>query len=452
MVGLDIYYTTVNDTGAWDVPVNMRAPINSEANDFAIIFHPELEQGYFSSDRSGRRSLEDIYFFEIPPVEFTIAGVVKDDRTLQFVSDARIDIVGSDGISMTTRTNDIGVYMFGKSQIMGNTTYEITVSKDDYFNSTGRVTTVGLERSADLTRDFMLQPIPDDPIVLPEILYDLDKWDLKPQFQDSLQGLITTLDETPNLVIELASHTDARASFEYNDVLSQKRAQSVVDYLIQRGIDPDRMVAKGYGERAPRKLLKDIGKNGHTFLEGEVLTETYIDSLPNDELKEAAHQMNRRTEFRVLSKDFVPKPKNIPLATSVDIVLNPDDNVLDYSTMPKTGLITAPCIMNGYTVDFVYDANLRAQISDTEVLELLRIGAISKDDFQGEAEEILAEGEVKNRAILLIAEFTIANETVYDVELMVNTNLAYPLVIGKFLMGKIGDFNIDTENQKIIFK
>jgi peptidoglycan-associated lipoprotein len=353
---------------------------------------------------------------------------------------------------MTTRTNDIGVYMFGKSQIMPNTTYEITISKDNYFNATGRETTVGLERSKDLTRDFMLQPIPEDPIVLPEILYDLDKWDLKPQFQDSLQGLITTLDETPNLVIELASHTDNRASFEYNDVLSQKRAQSVVDYLIERGIDPDRLVAKGYGERVPRKLLKEFTRASYVFEEGDVLTESFIDSLPNDEIKEEAHQLNRRTDFRVISKDFVPKPKNIPLATSVQIVVNPEDNVLNYTVMPKTGLISAECIVNGYTENFVYDANLRAQISEEKALEMLTRGAISKDDFEGDPEEILADGAIRNRAVIRIAEFTIANETVYDVEMMVNTNLAYPIVIGKYLLNEFGEYTIDTENRRIIFK
>ena len=111
----------------------------------------------------------------------------------------------------------------------------------------------------------MLIPIPKEPIVLPEILYDLAKWDLKPQYQDSLQGLIKTLDENPTLVVELASHTDLRDTDERNDILSQKRAQSVVDYLILRGIDPDRLVAKGYGERVPRELHHKYYLNGFRY-------------------------------------------------------------------------------------------------------------------------------------------------------------------------------------------
>ena len=452
MGGLDIFLTSPDEEGNWSEPENMKVPVNSEGNDFAIIFHPTEERGFFSSDRSGRRSLEDIYSFIIPPVEYTLAGVVKDERTLQFVFDARVDIVGSDGISMTARTNDKGVYMFGATQIMPNTTYEITVSKDNYFNASGRVTTVGLERSKDLTRDFLLEPIPEEPIVLPEIQYDLDKWDLKPQYQDSLQGLITTLDENPSLVIELASHTDARATDEYNDILSQKRAQSVVDYLIERGIDPDRLVAKGYGERVPRRMLRTITREGFTFEEGTVLTESFIDSLPTREYREAAHQLNRRTEFRVLSKDFVPKPKNVELSGRVDIVINPEDNVLKYKTMPKTGLISAPSVINGFTVDFIFDANLRPQISMEKALDLLTRGAISKSDFQGDPDEILADGKIANRALIMIDEFTIANETVRDVELMVNTNLAYPLVIGRTLLSRFGEYTIDTEKEQIIFK
>jgi peptidoglycan-associated lipoprotein len=450
--GLDIFYTVPDTARMWSAPVNMGIPINSPADDFAIIFQPEGEQGFFSSSRSGRKSYEDIYSFIIPPVAFTLTGTVKDDRTLQFVPGARVDIVGSDGISMTARTSETGVYMFGKSQIMPNTTYEMTVSKDNYFNSSGRVTTVGYEKSKELIRDFILQPIPEEPVVLPEILYDLAKWDLKPQYQDSLQGLITTLDENPTLIIELASHTDARDTYERNDILSQRRAQSVVDYLIERGIDPDRLIAKGYGERVPRTLLKDISRDGFLFTTGTVLTESYIDSLPSTPYKEAAHQLNRRTEFRVISKDFVPKPKNVELGKTVQIQINPDDNILKYTLAPKSGFITAACIINGYTVQFTFDAKLAPQISVDEALRLLANSAIGKEDFKGDPDEILANGTIANRAILVIKELTIANVTVKDVEFMVNSNLGYPLIIGNSVLSSFGDYTIDNAQQQIIFR
>jgi peptidoglycan-associated lipoprotein len=450
--GMDIFYSGLDSGNVWGQPVNMGVPVNSEEDDFAIIFEPVGEKGFFSSSRSGRKSREDIYSFIVPPVEYALSGVVKDDRTLQVVPGARVDIVGSDGISMTARTADNGVYMFGKSQIMPNTTYEMIVSKDNYFNSSGRVTTVGFEKSKDLIRDFILQPIPEEPIVLPDILYDLAKWDLKPQYQDSLQGLIITLDENPTLIIELASHTDARDTPERNDILSQRRAQSVVDYVIERGIDADRLVAKGYGERVPRTIAKDMTVDGFFFKQGTVLTESYIDSLPTTEFKEAAHQLNRRTEFKVISKDFVPKPKNVELSKTVEIQLNPEDNVVKYTLAPKTGMITAPCILNGYTIQFTYDPKLAAQISVEETLKLLSEGAIGKEDFQGDPEIVLANGTVANRAMLIIKDFSIANTTIHNVVFMVNTNLAYPLVIGKSVMDGFGEYTFDTQQQQIIIR
>jgi peptidoglycan-associated lipoprotein len=183
-----------------------------------------------------------------------------------------------------------------------------------------------------------------------------------------------------------------------------------------------------------------------------VLTETYIDSLPTTEYKEAAHQLNRRTEFRVISKDFVPKPKNVELSKTVEIQLNPEDNVVKYTLAPKSGLITAPCILNGLTIQFIYDPKLAAQISAEETLRLLNEGAIGKEDFQGNPEEILANGTVANRAILIIKDFTIANTTIHNVIFMVNTNLAYPLVIGKSVMDGFGEYTFDTEQQQIIIR
>jgi hypothetical protein len=154
----------------------------------------------------------------------------------------------------------------------------------------------------------------------------------------------------------------------------------------------------------------------------------------------------------VISKDFVPKPKNVELGTTVQIQINPDDNVLKYSVTPKSGLITAPCIINGYTVPFTFDAKLVPQISVEETLKLLSSGAIGKEDFQGNPDEILADGTVANRAILNIKEFTIANETIRDVEFMVNSNLGYPLIIGNSVLSSFGDYTIDSAQQQIIFR
>ncbi len=153
-----------------------------------------------------------------------------------------------------------------------------------------------------MVHDFELDPIAK-PIDLPNIYYDLAKWELRPESKVALDGLIEVLNDNPTIVIELGSHTDIRSSDAYNLTLSQKRAQSVVDYLIESGIASDRLVAKGYGETTPRVIPFDV-----SFMKkDDVITEAYINKLPTEEQKEEAHQMNRRTEFRVLRSDYVPK-------------------------------------------------------------------------------------------------------------------------------------------------
>ncbi|MGE5423930.1 MAG: OmpA family protein, partial [Syntrophothermus sp.] len=303
MGGLDIF-RSVKHGDKWSDPENLKYPMNTSSDDFGIVFNPEApEEGYLSSNRPGGKGRDDIYSFVVPPLLFTLEGTITDDRTLQPVQGARVQLTGTDGKTLYFNTDEKGHYSFNKNQILAGVTYDILITKKDYFNEKARETTVGLEKSKDLVRDFILKPIPKKPVVLPDILYDLAKWDLKPQFQDSLQGLIQTLDANENLVIELAAHTDSRDSEERNDILSQKRAQSVVDYLITRGIDPARLVAKGYGERVPRTLTRDITREGYTFKAGMTLTDSVINALPNTAVKEAAHALNRRTEFSILRND-----------------------------------------------------------------------------------------------------------------------------------------------------
>lgn len=452
MGGLDIFVTSINDEGNWSIPENVKPPMNTEFNDFGVVFHPEEEKGFFTSDRRGRKGQEDIFSFIVPPVEFTITGVVTDELTLQYVMDANVALIGSDGTSVTTRTTEEGVYNFGKSQVLPNTTYEIVVSKADYFNSSATLTTVGHEKGKDFTQDFLLKPIPAEPILLPEILYDLAKWNLKPQYEDSLQGLIKTLDENPRLVIELASHTDARDTEERNDLLSQRRAQSVVDYLILRGIDADRLVAKGYGERVPRTLKRTINRSGYEFKEGDVLTEDYIAALPSVEVQEAAHQMNRRTDFSVLSKDYVPKTNISQDPGTVNIVINPEDNVVPFTIQDKSGMYVVPVIMNGFTQEFVYEDRAAAQVSLQKALDLLNERIISKNDFEGDVSKILANNSVRNNSIFNIKELRIGAKTIKNVKFVVVHRQQNPIVIGRQVMQRIGNYTISKEAKEITFE
>ncbi len=448
MGGLDIFVTTIDTAGNWGKPQNLKYPMNSNLDDFGVCWHPEEEYGYLSSNRKGTRGKEDIWYFIQPPLEFTLSGIIKDDRTLMFIEGALVNLVGSNGLSVTTRTNENGFYTFGESQLQPNTTFEILVTKINYFNEKGTMTTVGVEFSKDFERDFVLQPIPAEPIVLPEILYDLAKWNLKPQYQDSLQGLIQTLRDNPNLVIELAAHTDTRDSDERNDILSQRRAQSVVDYLIIRGIDPQRLVAKGYGEHVPLTLNKDMVRDGFLFTEGITLDEDYINSLVTNKEKETAHQMNRRTEFKVLRKDYIPDATNLDL-TEVNILLNPDDKAVMFKEEPKTGIYISTCIVDGYNEEFAYDKTSLAMISLDKALDLLKWGAISKDSFEGEAEKVLANNTIADKAIINIKEITIANKTIKDVQLKVNYKLRYGLVFGDKLLKRFGPYKFNTKTHKL---
>jgi len=451
MGGLDIFVSTMDTAGVWGKPENLKYPMNSTFDDFGIVFHPDQEYGYLSSNRKGTRGMEDIYYFIEPPLLFTISGTVTDDRTLFAIENASVKLVGSTGLSVSTITNDQGYFTFGSSQVGPNTTYELIVTKPNYLNNKGTLTTVGVEFSKDFEKNIILQPIPAEPVVLPDILYDLAKWDLKPQYQDSLQDLIQTLRDNPNLVIELASHTDLRDSHERNDVLSQRRAQSVVDYLIIRGIEPRRLVAKGYGERVPRELKINYNREGVQFNEGSVLDEKFIDSLNINKEKEAAHQLNRRTEFRVLRKDYIPSGTNLDIA-QLNILINPDDNSVIFTEEAISGTFVSTCIILAYNEKFAYDRHSLSMISLDKAMALMKGGAIGKEHFEGNAEEILVDNSIKNNAIINIEEITIANRTVKDIQLKVKHNLNYDLVFGDKLLNRFGEFSFDKNTHKLTFK
>jgi len=230
--GLDIWHSHRMPSGEWSVPQNMGSPVNSNADDFGIVFRKCCEEGYFSSNRAEGRGGDDIYHFSRININDKVISEVKD--TLPAF------------------------------------------------------------------------PVKETPVVLPQILYELDKWDLQPQYQDSLRNFVIFLKENPNLQIELRSHTDSRATDKYNDELSQKRAQTVVDFLISQGVEPGRLVARGYGKREPRRMDADLRSGDFFIPNGTVLNDSYINSLAKPEWQEMAHQLNRRTEFTVISTNYKP--------------------------------------------------------------------------------------------------------------------------------------------------
>lgn len=302
MGGLD-NFSAMYDGGTWIVN-NLRSPINSSADDFGIIF-TDATTGFLSSNREGSMGSDDIYSFVMPPPNFAVYGRVYDTDTKESIAGAVVELFGSDGTALSVKTEAPGTYRY---QLKSNVKYKISASYTGYLTKFVEVSTVGLDESEDFEEnfDFPLKSTAK-PITLPEIFYDLDKATLRPESKKALDGLITVLNENPTITIKLTAHTDYRASDAYNVNLSHRRAKSVVDYLIKAGIDQDRLSSEGKGETTPKEV--ENNEEYPPFKRGDKLTKEFIDGLANNDLKEKAHQYNRRTEFEVLRTDYVPKKK-----------------------------------------------------------------------------------------------------------------------------------------------
>ena len=212
-----------------------------------------------------------------------------------------MQLIASDGLSDDKKTDNTGSY---NHKIKPITSYELVASLEGYLRKKQDLTTIGIEKNTDFVIDFQLDPVIRE-IILPRIEYDYAKWDLRPKSIEDLDLLITTLNENPNITIELRSHTDYRGTDKQNQILSQKRADACINYLINKGIDSDRLSAKGMGESEPYIIEVKNGK----LKPGDVLTKQYIDGLKRRKNKEEAHQYNRRTAFKVVSQDYVPNIK-----------------------------------------------------------------------------------------------------------------------------------------------
>jgi peptidoglycan-associated lipoprotein len=303
MGGLDIFKAVPQPDGSWIVQ-NLKSPINSFADDFGISFQNGTEAGIFSSTRKGRGN-DELYAFEMPPLKFNITGLVKDEKTGVAITASTVLLIASDATNLQVETGTGGDFKF---MLKPGVDYIFLASKDGYLNGKEKETTKGQEKSRDFMITILLTAI-DKPIELPNIFYDFGKWDLRPESMVSLDKLVETLIDNPKVTIELMSHTDSRDTEEYNLTLSQKRAQSVVDYLISKGIEIERLTAKGYGESSPKVVDADIVAQFSFLKAGARLTEQYINSLASDEQKEIAHQINRRTEFKVLRIDYISPKK-----------------------------------------------------------------------------------------------------------------------------------------------
>ena len=303
MGGLDIYKAVKKGKEFTGVE-NMKYPINSSFDDFGIIFNGKEESGYFSSNRKGGKGSDDIYSFILPPLMITMNGVIYDTTNIDKkipIKEAKITVYADGAVVKELTSNEKGQFTM---QLEKDKVYEVKgeVSKD-YFSNSTRFSTAKVEYDTAYNVILNLGRIPRV-IELPNIEYAYDKADLKPESTVSLDGLVKTLNDNPNITIEMRAHTDFRGNDDYNMTLSLARAKSCVDYLISKGIKPDRLTAKGFGETEPKTVTAQMAKQYPFLKVGDVLNEEYINKITDFGKKEICHQLNRRTEFSVVSTDY----------------------------------------------------------------------------------------------------------------------------------------------------
>lgn len=498
--GLDLFVSHLYERGRCSTPENLGIPINSSYDEMNIIYYPGehrmLERGYFSSnrlftdphnratDRKGKRTKpvnDNLYYFELPPLLYSIEGTIRDEKSMQLVENAKVKIVGSDGSEYEAYTDKKGFYRFDTDKVMRNVVYKMYVSKVDYFSVEGSESTCGYTTDKDLVHDFRMEPVPKQPVVLPEIRYDLAKWDLKEEFLDSLMDLYLVMVNNPSVVVEIRAHTDCRPFIGLtNDTLSQRRAQSVVDYLVSRGIERDRMVAKGYAERVPRVLDRNmtvrVNGSAYTFTEGTIMECDYINKLPGDDRKEAAHQLNRRIEFLILRTDFVSRrlidnlASDTPLVKTtedgkvIDLVnkpieeSNPEPTIIhDENTIPVTMIHSAKgevaCIVNGSLVPMLVDERYVEPfaISWEEAMNFLYQRRINKEDFPDRDNAFDPEGNILEKATIIFKEMQIGQKRLKNVEVVVVKGVDYKFIINREGLGRFGSYEFDKQRGKIYF-
>ena len=294
--GLDLFYAEHADT-AW-VVFNMGMPFNSQYDDFGITFAGTTENGFFSSNRGQKKGYDQIYSFTLPEMVFTVEGKVMDMQG-EHLTEATLRLVGDDGTNVKTQIRRDGTY---RLRLQKDTRYVMLATARGYLNEKQQLTTAGLTDSRTYEQDFTLAPV-SKPVKMSNIFFEFGKWDLTPNSEGGLNGLVRLLNDNPNITIELSAHTDMVGNDKDNKVLSEKRAQSVVNYLIQHGIEAERLTPVGYGEEKPVVVDEALHKQYPYLPVDQVLDEAFITTLPEDQ-QQICNSLNRRTEFKVLKTTY----------------------------------------------------------------------------------------------------------------------------------------------------
>ena len=296
MGGLDIFIARTSEN-RWTIE-HPGFPLNSQGDDFGMTFEGLHNQGFFCSNRGDGRGFDHIYSFYNPDIIQTVKGWVYEQDGYELPA-AQVYMVGNDGTNIRLSVRGDGSFT---QEIKPNVDYVLLATCKGFLNHQEQLRVSPVKESEEYTLQFPLYDI-SAPVLIENIFYDFDKATLRPESSAALDSLVDLLNENAHITIELSAHTDYKGSDQYNERLSQQRAESVVRYLIEHGIASDRLTPKGYGESKPKTIKRKVAEKYPFLKAGDKLTEEFIASLP-EEQQETCNQLNRRTEFRVLQTTY----------------------------------------------------------------------------------------------------------------------------------------------------
>lgn len=298
MGGLDLFKAICDSTDHWTIE-NLRYPMNSSGDDFGMTFEGLHNKGYFSTSRGDARGWDHIMSFECPEVLQTVKGWVYEKDGYE-LPEGLVYMVGDDGTNQKLSVRGDGSFT---QEIKPHVRYVFLGTCKGYLNHKEELTIDTSSVSKEYVLQFPLANI-NVPVLIRNVFYAFDSAELTENSTMALDSLVDLLNENPNVTIELAAHCDYRGKDEYNLKLSQRRAESVVKYLLEHGIAKDRLTPVGYGESRPKVVTRKIAEQNAFLHEGDTLTETFIKALSDTAQQEKCNSLNRRTEFKVLRTTY----------------------------------------------------------------------------------------------------------------------------------------------------
>ena len=298
MGGLDIYIARIDEKTQQYKIEHPGYPLNSEADDFGMTFEGPHNRGFFSSNRKDGRGYDHIYSFNNPEIVTTMKGWVYEKDGYELPA-AQVMVVGNDGTYRKLPVKSDGSFTL---PIHPEVDYLVMASCKGFLNHKEELRIDSAKESKEYVLQFPLASI-SDPVLIDNIFYDFDKATLTPASTQALDKLVALLKENSHVTIELSAHCDYKGNSEYNKRLSQRRAQSVVDYLIAHGIEKDRLTPVGYGKERPKTIRRKLTEKYPWLKEDDVLTQDFI-LKQTREHQEICNQLNRRTEFKVLRTTY----------------------------------------------------------------------------------------------------------------------------------------------------